>query len=349
MPSKSGSAISAALKISSTWGTAVAASTGDKLLAEISHSLNESELLARAIGSGNAMITNATRGSDKPTVTITGDAQYRGAFGVVLAQFMGTAAVSAEITASQADYRHTLTFNTTLNAKYFTTAYESSAATVHEFPSCAARSVTISTPSVPGYLQWQAEAVADRLQLSTAVNTNAVLQAATLSDTEQIAVAFDDDFWINATSGATLASGDQFNVTSYELNLTRPQESANEIKGAAGNGSPIATDLFSGTLTITVKELADHTYYTYFTNETNLKCRFTVEGSQIGTGQLKSLNVYIPQMQLISAPSYSLASPGVNNVTYTFRLSKASANPSGMTSTYPYFEIVNGRSTALSS
>lgn len=347
MASKSGVNTNAIAQIASTWGTAVAGGAGDKLVAEITHSMNETVLNARAVGSGNSMITSATRGNEKPTVNVTGDVGYRNCFDILLAQFMGTSGAPSEQTASQADYLHTITYNTTRNAKYVTLAYESGTATVHEFPTCTATGVSLRTTDVPGYLEYSVDLVANKLELSTAINTNAVIAAATQTDTALAAVAFDDDFWINATSGGAVSSGDQFNITSFELNLLSPQESANEIKGSAGNGSPIATDLFSGTLTITVKELADHTYYTYFTNETNLKCKFQVEGAQIGSGVNKQVNVYIPQMQLIGAPSYAPTAPGVNAVTYTFTISKASSNPTGMSSTYPYFTIVNGLSTSL--
>lgn len=347
MASKAGSLISAGVQIATTWGTPVATGAGDKLVAEITHSTNDTELQARAVGSGNYMVTSATRGNTKPTVNIVMDAGYRNNFDTLLAQFMGTSAAPAEVTGGQADYLHTITFNTSLNAKYVTVAYESSTAKVHEFPTCGVRRVVISTPNVPGYVQGEFELVADSLALSTATNTNAVLQAATLTDTELMAVAFEDDFWIDTEGSGALASGDQLNITGYTLTLERPQDSANEIKGSSGNGSPIPTDLFSGTLAITLKELADHTWYDVWAAESAYKCRFTVEGSTIGSGTNKSLNVYIPRMQLISGPDYSVTQPGVNPVTYTFRISKASANPTGMSSTYPYFTITNGLSTSL--
>lgn len=342
----SGALTNAIVQVSTTWGTAVAGGAGDKFIGEISHSLNETELTARAIGSGASMISGATRGSEKPTLTLTGDCHVQGAFGAILAQFMGTDTASAELTGGQADYRHTMTYNTTWNSKYLTVAYESSSTTVHEFPSCAVTSMTIRTPSVPGYLEYSAELVANKIELSTAVNTNAVCAAATLTDTEILAQAFDDDFWYDTQASGSLASGDKSDITNYELTLTKPQESANEIKGTSGNGSPIATDLLSGTLTITKKGLLDHAFYSNFSAETAMKSLLTIEGSQIGSGSLKSLNVYLPRMQLISAPSYAVAAAGVNPVSYTFKLSKAASNPTGMSSTYPYFELINSLSTS---
>ncbi len=340
----SGMKTNSIVQISSTWGTAVAAGTGDKFVGEFTHSTNDSELIARSVGSGVNMASGATRGSTKPSISLVGDAHYQGAFGPLLAQFMGTDTVSSEITASQADYRHTITHNNS-RTKLFTAAYESSDTTVHEFPSCSATSFIIRTPAVPGYLEFQCDAVANKLELSTAVNTNAVCAAATLTSTEIAAVAFDDDFWIDTQASTTLASGDQFDILSYELAMQKPLDLANEIKGSTGNGSPIETGEFTATLSVTVKGLTSHAFYDYYAAETKLKSRFTIEGSQIGSGALKSLNCYLPQMQIISAPSYAVVSAGVNPVTYVFKITKADSNPTGMSSTYPYFELVNSLST----
>ena len=339
----SGSRTNMAVVKAGTWGTAVAASTTDKYIGELSWALNESVLKARSQGSGLYMPLGFTRGAEKPTVSLTGDAHVHGVFGKVLAQFMGADSVSAEITGSQGDYRHTI--NQAAQSKYLSVAFDTSDTTVLEFPTCSTRSITLSTPSVPGYLQFAAELVADKVELSTAVNTNAVLAAATLGGTEILSPAFDDDFWIDTEASGSLASGDQFDILSYSLQLNKPQESANEIKGVAGNGTPVETDEMSGTLTITVKELKNHSMFTYFSGETGLKCRFTVEGSQIGTGVNRSLNVYIPRMQLIAAPDYGITSPGKNPVTYTFAISAAASAPTGMSYVYPYFELVNTLST----
>lgn len=343
MGALSGAKTNAAVVKAGTWGTAAAASTGDKFVGEITHALNESVLKARSTGSGKRMPLGFTRGSTKPTVNLVGDCHFHGSFGRVLSQFMGADSISSEITASQGDYRHTLTFAD--QTKFVTVAEETSSTTVREFPTCSARSFTLRTPSVPGYLEYAAELAANDMELSTSTNTNAVLAASTLVDTDILSPAFDDDFWIDTQASGSLASGDQFNILGYELVLNRPQESANEIKGAAGNGSPSITDDISGRLTITVKELANHSLYAYFAAETALKCRFTVEGAQIGSGALKSLNVYIPRMQLIAAPQHGLVVPGMNPVTYVFDISEATSAPTGMSSVLPYFELVNTLAT----
>lgn len=347
MASITGSQANAAVKVASTWGTEVATGAGNKLVAEISQSLNAQILNARTLGSGQQMLQNATRGGIQPTVTITMDVGYRNNFDVLLAVLMGTSGAPAEVTGGQADYKHTITFNSTLNAKYVTVAYESSSTTTIVFPTCAVRSVTIRTTQIPGYLEASFELLANDISFSSATNPNATIAATTQTDTDLAAVMFDDDFWLDTRGSAALASGDQYNLTSYELTLTRPQEFVGEIKGASGNGTPRASGDFEGSLTVGVKELADHALFTAWNAETEYKSKFLVEGTQIGTGTNKSIAIYLPCMKLVQEPQYSLVENGINAVTATYTLLKPTAAPTGMASAYPYFEITNGLATSL--
>jgi hypothetical protein len=72
-----------------------------------------------------------------------------------------------------------------------------------------------------------------------------------------------------------------------------------------------------------------------------------ITGTQIGSGVSKSFAVYLPKMILVTEPQYALTDPGTNTLALNFRLLKASSNPTGMNSTYPYFEIVNALSTSF--
>jgi hypothetical protein len=296
------------------------------------------------------MLSSATRGSVIPTVSLTADLGYRNNCDILIAQFMGTSAAPTEVTVGQADYKHVLTFNSTLNSKYVTLAFESSAATTMEFPTCAVQSIGIATTGVPGYLDFTAELLANDVNLSSSTNTNATLGNCTFTEgvPELVAVDLVDKFRTNAQSGAAVAGGDQYNITGFNLALSRPQEIIPEIKGGAGNSAPIATDLFEGTLSIDVKELADHAYYTIWSAETARKALIQIEGTQIGTGTNKSFSIYLPRMVLVTEPQYALTDQGTNTLSMEFRLLKAAATPTGMSgSTYPYFEIVNSLATSL--
>ena len=345
-----GAQTKAGVKIASTWGTAVACGVGNSFAGEISPSFNVSEITSRQIGSGAYMLSSATRGSVIPTVSLTADMGYRNNCDVLLAQFMGTAPTPTEVTVGQNDYKHVITFNTTLNSKYVTLAFESSSATVMEFPTCAVQSVGIATTGVPGYLDFTAELLANTVELSSAVNTNATLANCTFTEgvPELVAVDLVDKFRTNVQSGSAVAGGDQYNITGFNLALNRPQEIVPEIKGAAGNSAPLATDLFDGTLSIDVRQLVDHAYYTIWSAETARKALIEIEGTQIGTGSTKKLSIYLPRMLLVTEPQYALTDQGTNTLSMEFRLLKAATAPTGMTgSTYPYFEIVNGLVTSL--
>ena len=343
----SGAKTSAAFKISTVWGTAVAVGAGNKLLAEISPNFNVDEIVPRMIGSGAAMINAATRGNLKPTIDLTMDCRYRDCFANILAQFMGTAGAPTETTGGQGDYKHTITFNTALNAKYGTLVYETGTTTVLEYPSVACSDISINLEDAPGILEFSASLLANNVLTTGPTNNNAAVQGATLVDTETVAYNFDDTFRMNSSAGAGLGGGDQYNITGYKLSLSRPQEITGEIKASVGNGDPYETGLFEGTLELTVKSLEDHTKFAEWLAETPQKCTLNIQGTQIGSGTNKTVLIYIPKMLLVQEPNYQLASEGVNPLTLTYRIMEATANPTGMSSTRPYFEITNTLSTSL--
>jgi hypothetical protein len=342
-----GARTNAGYAIGATYGTAVSAGAGRKLRAEITPSFNAELLEPRQIGSGASMIQTAERGNFKPTVGLSMDFGYRNCSDLIIAQMMGTSGAPVEQTASQGDWRHTITFNPTLNARYGTVAFETSTSTVMEFPSTACRSITISADDPPGIVQLDAELVANNAVLTGTVNTNASLAAATITDTELVAHDMSDTFRINAASGATLSGSDQFNITGFNLQLNRPQEILAEIRGAAGNSAPLETGLFDGTFTVNVAQLANHNWYTVWQNQTPQKATLNIQGTQIGTGVNRGLTIFLPRLILAQEPQYSVTAPGINAYTLTFRCIAATANPSGMSSLFPYFEIINTLSTSL--
>ena len=275
------------------------------------------------------------------------DGRYQDCMALMLAQFFGTAPAPTEQTAGQGDYKHTITHNTSLNAKWLTVAYESSSATVIEFPSCAVTDFTLSVDDAPGLVQFSANLWCNNALITSTTNTNASMASATLGNSEPIGFAFDDTFRINASSGGALAGGDQYNIVGWSLRLARPQASKGEIKASTGNGQPIETGMFEGELTLKVKELADHTRFTEWSAETAQKCRLDIQGTQIGSGLNKALTTYIPKMLQVQEPKYPLQSEGVNDLTLRYKIIEASSSPTGMSSTKPYIELINGLSTSL--
>lgn len=344
-----GTDVIAGYKIATTWGTAVACGAGNKLIAEIAESQNGQQLNTIQIGSGFNMADDFVLGNTLPTVNLTMDCRYDGYFPVILAQFMGTAAAPSETTPGQGDYAHAIYYNTTLNAKYGTVAILDSSGTVREYPSTATRSITIATNGVPGYLRANAELIANTLSITSSTNTYTTMANVTLPTTKLADVASADYFRINARSGGTLSGSDNLAITSFSMTLTRPQEVLPEINATSGNSTPISTGLgLEGTVTVTLRNQADQTYWTAWSAGTVYKAKFDIQGAQIGSGSNRNIGVFLPGLKLVQEPQHPINTEGDLPVTLTFQMVKPDAsNPSGMASTYPYFQITNTTSTSF--
>lgn len=354
MASITGGETNAAIALGGTgtgYGTAVAASTGDKLLFDsLEIKENPTSLDTSTLGSGKSMELDVVRGNISPSVNISGKTYYQGGLDRILAQFFGTAGAPVEQNGGQGDYLHQIGFNDSLNNVFATVAYETSSSTVVEGPSCAFDSITITAENPRSIVTFSATGNANEKELSTSTNTNAVLSGtATIADDEEVILDYDSEFWVNAESGGALSSGDAVNIQSFSLTLNRPQSFKYEVTGSAGLTKPLSDDYFTGTLTVTLRERLDHTWETANLNETAYKCKLGIEGSQIGSGDNKALDIYIPRMKLETDPDYTVSNAGHNPETLTFKLLAATSAPTGFDGTlgeYPYVELLNESSSA---
>jgi hypothetical protein len=331
--------------IATAYNTAVAGAAGDRIRATITPSISAKELARNPIGAGLLMNDNIFVGRVTPTVKLDMDMGYRNGADQIAAQFFSTTAAPVEQTASQADFLHRMTLNTNANAIYGTFAYEMTAATVGEFPSCAVTSITTSFSEASEIVQFSAELLASEFRTNSIVNTNATIGSATTLDTDCVIVNYEDRFWINASSGAALSGVNGLNIISYNRTLTRPQRFSGLIKGTVGNPVPLVDEVATGTLSVTLEALPDLTYFSGWSTETFYKCRMNIEGSQIGTGTNKAWNEFTPYMKMVQAPTYNVTDAGFNTVTLNFIIMQGATNPTGMNSTLPYLEVVNGRAT----
>ncbi len=336
----------AAVQVATTWGTAVAAGAGDKFPGVIKFDANPTVLQARTVGSGQYWGINATRGAYLPTASLSAELGYRNCCDVIIAQFMGTAGAPTEVTPSQTDYKHTITFNTALNSKYLSLGYKDTSSTSQEIFTSAVRSIGFKSQSVPGYVDFTAEAVGDQIVRPGTTNTYAVVIAATQTDTELVATDFSDAFRTNAQSGGSIATGNLYSITSFDCSLQRPQECLPEIKGSAGLSAPRSSGSPTGTLALTVRELADQSYYAIWAAETAQKASIDIQGTAIGSGTNKTFKVYFPRLLLLDDPDYTITD-GTASLGLNFQIKEAVSNPTGMSSVYPYFEITNNLSTSL--
>ena len=331
-------------QIADTYGVAEAVT--EKLVVEsITWNENVTKLQSAGIGSGGKFTDNLARGTTAGTVTITGLCGYNNGFPLLLAQFLGTAGAPTEQNNPEGDWLHEITFNSSVNRTFLTVAIESSSTTVIEFPSVTVNSLTVT--GTPGdYLRYTAECNFDELVDTSPTNNNAAIQALTQTDTELAVCAFEETFQINAQGGVALSGSDNLAITSFELNMAQPQSFKPEIKGSAGNSVPTSDDKATGTLTVQLKEHDDNTYETAAQAATEYKSALNVQGTQIGSGDNKTIELLCPRLILLDTPDFGLANPGNNPQTLVFDIADASANPTGMTDTTPYANITNEQTTA---
>lgn len=336
------------------WGTAGAFGGTDKIIALANYPDNAPILAKSGVSSGKQFGS----GADKGTPTFNLNLQFVGGqteeatppgfqngFDRCLAQFFGASAAPAEQTASQGDYMHRLTFATATNPSYCTFAIQETSTEVAEMASVAFQTLTIDASNPTSYLSATFDGIASGIESDAPTNSFATIGSQTTPDEEAVVVAPDDDFWLDTQASVALASGDQVNIQGYVLTLNKPQSQKNEIKGSSGSGSPTLDSQYTGELTLSFKELPDHTIVEYWESETYLKCLLNLEGTQIASGVNRSLKFYIPRMKILTRPTYSVTSAGTNIYTATFRLFAASSAPTGMNSTMPYAEVINTRTT----
>lgn len=349
MAAISGKQMRMGITIATTWGTEVEV---DKLLPFDSWDPGKSVTILDGVspnGLGRSMASDEQRGAEDIRPVITTKMGDEHGWEYLLAQFMGTSGAPSEQTASQSDYLHRITFNETLNAKLASVAVKDSSGTVTSYPSFATTKVTIDIsgglPTVPVITF---EGLADKEENDSTTNTTSVLNALSAPTIRPTVVEQADEFLVNAQSGGALSnSTDLVSITAARIELERPQSSPSEIKGSADNSQPVDDGLFVVTMGLTFAKMDDHTWIDYANNETALKCSLTVEGAQLGTGENRSFAFYMPRCKVLDEPSRAVTSPGFNPFDVVLRAYVASANPTGMNSTYPYFELINTISTSL--
>lgn len=345
----SGKEAKLAIVSTSAWGTEVEA---DKLVAfdqfnfGVSHNVLDS---ASVNGLGQVMAEDLERGATTITPSITMKLRSGGYWEYLLAQFMGTSGAPSEQTSMQGDYLHTLTLNTSVNAKYFSLSVLHTSGATYTYPSIAVTGVTIGFSEVPGVLVATFNMIADSIDLSSSTNTTSTLGALTAPTVAPLVVDADDELLVNAQGGGALSNGtDCVSHSALSIELSRPQQSFNEVKCAAGNAEPSETGLFTCAVTITERGIADNTILNYGINGTELKLSFDNQSTtQIGSGDYHQFKFNLPRAKIVEEPSYDITGPGFNQITYKYDGLKAASNPTGMSSTYPYFELINEISTSL--
>jgi len=346
MGSITGAATVIGLKKATTWGTATAIGSGDKVEVEsLNQAENAEELTANPIGAGTSMATESRRGATSPTVEIETLMGYDNSALVAVGQFFGTDTVNEEPGGS-GDYLHSFMFNETRNQAFVTAAFQAASAVAGsiEFPSCVTTRVQITAENPPNYTRLGLSLLANEQELASATNTYTSLNSATVANSQRIVLQPDDQFLINAQGGGALSGSDKLNITSIDIALEYDQGFVAEIKGSLGNGTPVAVGdpPFQGTVTIRLKELSDLTYFTAAQAGTEYKAMLDIQDD---TSPYR-MRVYFPRLKIVEDPEYNLTTTATNEHVITFKCLAAASNPTGMVDTTPFIVIKNEQSGA---
>lgn len=336
-------------KITSTWGTAASLSTGDQLDGvTIQTNENAQELTVPPIGSGKLMKSTNERGNVAPSISVDGALGYNTPQIAMLAQLFQGASVNSQ---GSGAYCHSILFNASTPSKFVTVAFQAHSATTGsmEIPSAAVTKATITAENPASYFNASFEMLGSEHKISGQTNTYLTLNNLTATDSKRVVFEFSDEFLINAQAGAALASPtDRLNITGATLELERPQEFALEAKGSAGNSAPVATGdyPFIARLTVNLRTLEDWTYITAHQGATEYKASLTKLGSLIGGSQYYTFQYNLPRLKIVSSPDLGLQEAGNNGYSVVFEGLVATAAPTGMLDSYPYFRIINTKSTS---
>lgn len=337
-----------AFDITSAWGTEAAVTT---LMPYDSINFNKSVEPIDGVspnGLAQIMLGDKIRGRETVTPSFTTKMGYLHGWEYLVAQLFGTSGAPTEQNASQGDYLHQITLNTALNAKYLCGAVKDSSGTVTTWPSIVVTAITIDYPNPPDVPVITFDCLASEEKLDSSTNTASVLNALTAPTINPAVVDVTDEFLINAQGGSALASPtDRVEVSSLRLRIERPQVSVSTIKGSAGTADPDDDGLILVTLGVNLRRMEDHTWLTAANNETAYKASFTIDGSQIGTGDNYSVAFFLPNCKIVEHPSRDITGPGFNSFDFTLESFYTASAPSGMDSNLPYIETTNTLSTSL--
>jgi hypothetical protein len=335
-----------AMGIAPTFGTPISLVAGMGLEVDsFDFPRNTTELTTNAIGGNTVMKTQSEEGDISPAPTLTMAAGYQDASLAAIAQFFGADTVS---TVAASYHRHRFTVDEDFNDKWITLGAKLTTTEAVEAASCAVTRLAW-TANVNQYLSLQMDMLANERDLAPTPNTAASLEGATVDNIRRIVVRPADTFAINAQGGGALnLISDKEDIVSLVFDFSKPQEHVSEIRGAAGLGEPeSAAGLpMIGTVTATFKDLETFKYYTAQEAGTEYKATLDITGP-IATGSSPyRMSFFFPRLKVVNDPSYSISSAGRNPFSVTFEVLKASANPTGMVSTYPYVDIYNLQSAS---
>ncbi len=326
MPSISGRETVAGLVQGVAWGTAVAHGALEGLLLKTwgitpTREFNKDDSL------GQGFIINQDKGKQSAAGAPTAYLRYRG-LELFIALLMGNATVSAELTASQGDYRHDLKLTPATFGKFATLAANLKSDKRHEVPSAKIIGITITAETGN-----PVEVAFDILGNDVVTGSALVASTVTIPDTGNRVISdANHSLRINAQSGAGLATDGSDDVLATKCVLTIKRSPEGEwVKGSIGMDEPDGGAHPEITLAVTLPRYDVDTWYDAWVAETAQKARWKFTGAQIGTGELRTFEVWLPNMKLVEAePDFT--GPGKIPQELLFNVFDVTVAPTGFTS-----------------
>jgi hypothetical protein len=342
MTAKTGTNTNIILAKGTTFGTATAATTGDKVYVNnFNHSRGTEPLVSAPLGSGNDMLTEIDQGKVSPVVTIGIDEYFDGPYQEAQAILFGGDSILGN---ASSGYFHSVMYNATRAGAFETAALEACVGSIVEYASCTPIKVTTNI-ALDDYVKTTIDFIANNQTLTgVATNTPATLAAATHVSSKKIIFRASDKFRINAQAGAALADGNVQAITGATITYSYAADHGREIRNVAGNGLPIATGNppFDVELKVTLRNQTDTTWLTALVAGTEYKADLTVTSSSMAGGANAYQKIWeFPRLELMADPDWNLTNPADNAVTLTFKATVATTAPTGMIGTMPGFRIVN--------
>jgi len=307
-----------------TWGTAVVHAALDGLLLRTwgitpTREFNKDDSL------GQGFIINQDKGKQSAAGAPTAYLRYSG-LELFIALLMGNATVSAELTASQGDFRHDLKLTPSTFGKFATLAANLKSDKRHEVPSIKVIGMTITAETGN-----PVEVAFDIIGNDVVTGAALVGTTVTIPDTANRVISdANHTLRINAQSGAALSSSDDVLATKCVLTIKRSPE-GEWVKGSIGMDEPDGGAHPEITLAVTLPRYDVDTWYDAWVAETAQKARWKFTGALVGSTSLRTFEVWLPNMKLVEAePDFT--GPGKIPQELLFNVFDVVVAPTGFTS-----------------
>lgn len=337
------------IKKGSTWGTAIAVSSGMYLYGRITLSGGDDGYFPADLGFAGKRQTQ-TFLKRNLQVTITADLAYSQAIMALVTSVMGTESSPAEQTGSQGDYLRNLDLADSNVGLYWTVAWLNEDDDVAELASVKWTGFTI-TQEANGVGQVSVTGVADTLGITGAGaassvanitgNTPLTYQSSVLGGTNHY-------FRMNSDSGAGLSGTDNKPILNYTLSLQRTLDPLYALRGASTPYSLEPTPLgdIVGTLSFQLAYIDDSVQdlIANWLAKTTWKAEIFMDGAQIGSGVNTSYKFQMPYLMSDGSLPAGYDAPAKNSrmqPAMSFAMLKRSAAPTGMTGVTDYLRIVS--------